>query len=433
MLTGMKSPTWNRFPRLMPLLFLVSMGCSSTPERHDDPVLTEVLRREAAGEPAPDVATLSLDPAVRPALAARKRVWLELASPLRDGHSARTAWLEVKGVAGATHERAYDVVVVLDVSGSTQYASGADVNENGIVGVQARKIERSRVYDRALYCSDPGDTVLDAELLALRRLIERLDPKRTRVGLVAFSDLARQRAPLGSSPQLLGQVLDNLTDGFGAGATDLAHAIRVGTRVLLDASPRVGPKPASRMLLLSDGEPTKPAPSERAAQEAIAAARDATEAGVQITAFALGPDDPATPDVMAEVAALSDTAPIRLARPGDIVHLLPSVDLASIANVSVMNVTTGEAARALRTRPDGRFDAFVRLSPGANRLRFDAEGLGGQVASVERIVHFDRSASDSASLARVQDALQRRTLELELEREIREAHQRRELELRVEE
>jgi Mg-chelatase subunit ChlD len=418
----------RRLARVCALMLAAACAGAPTPGSTDyDPELVDRLRRSLETEPLPPVEEQELEAATRPRPPTARRVWIDVEG--RDGRTVDVPWLEVKGLAGAASGRAYDVVIVLDVSGSTQYASGADVNENGIVGVRKGPIRPWKVLPPNHYSSDPGDTVLDAERVATHRLIERLDPNYTRVALVAFSDLARMRAPLGSSRDLLGRVLDDLDGAFGAGPTNLARATRVATRILMEAAPRGGRATEKRILLLSDGEPTHPAPAKRAAAEALVAAREAQEAGIRLTTFALGADAPSGPDVFAEMAALTGGDHVRLSQPGDLVHLLPRVDLASVARVDVTNLSTGTAARAQRMRPDGRFDAFVKLEPGVNRLRFAAHGSAGGEARAEQTVVYDPSNTDPGSLSDVQRALQQRTLELSLEREMRAARQKRALEL----
>lgn len=422
---------WGRAVSCALALALGCAGTTASPAPPHDPALVAALRESLEPNPLPPVARVELEAATRPAPPVARRVWVDVAG--KAGRTVAVPWLEINGVAGAASERAYDVVIVLDVSGSTQYASGADVNENGIVGVRKGPIRPWKTKDASYYSSDPGDTVLDAERVATLRLIERLDPGRTRVGLVAFSDLARLRAPLGSSRDLLGRVLDDLDGAFGAGPTHLARALRVATRVLQEAEPRNRGVTQKRILLLSDGEPTDPAPVERAAEEALLAAEEARDAGVRLTTFALGPDGERETDVFAQMAALTGGDHVRLAEPGDLVHLLPQVELAAVARVDVVNLTTGAPARAQRIRPDGRFDAFVKLEPGVNRLRFTAHGSEGGTAQTEQTVTYDPALADAGSLTAVQRALQQRTLELSLEREVRAGRQRRALELRGEE
>ena len=78
----------------------------------------------------------------------------------------------------------FDVLLVLDVSGSTKYPSGVDVDEDGEVG-ETRSSLVPGVPDTPN--SDPDDSVLAAEIQACYALLSGLDAARVRVGLVSFA------------------------------------------------------------------------------------------------------------------------------------------------------------------------------------------------------------------------------------------------------
>lgn len=356
-------------------------------------------------------------------------VWLDVERPPAQQPSpVRMEWLEVRGLAGSRQHTAYDVAIAIDVSGSTRYASGADVNGNGLVGVR-RAGKPWEVWSPLFDCSDPGDSVLDAELAAVGELIDRLDPRRTRIALLSFSDRAELRAPLGGSREHFVQVLEQLDDAFGAGATNLAEATRLATRVLVEGA-AANASPDRVLLVLSDGDPNVPPPQARAAEAALEAAAEAEKAGVRISTFALGPAIRSDPDVYAQLASLTGGEHVRVATPGDVLHALPRIDLARVAGIEIVNLTTGQAARALRVRPDGAFDAYLKLVPGENELRVSALGRAGDRVSVGRTVVFDdRLPPDPSAVAEVRKAIELRTLELELEREARAGRQRKRLEI----
>jgi Mg-chelatase subunit ChlD len=392
------------------------------------------------GAAAPPAAPEPIPAPFRSVASAVASVWLDVEQPTREAPAVRMEWLEVRGFAGSRQQRAYDVAIAVDVSGSTRYASGADVDGNGLVGVR-REVKPWEVWSPLFDCSDPGDSVLYAELAAVAELVERLDPRRTRIALISFAERARVRAPLGATREQLSRVIEELDGDFGAGATDLAQATRLAMRVLVEGAGS-GPSPERVLLVLSDGDPNVPPPEERAAaldvpppEEraaalALEAAGEAAAAQVRISTFALGPGVRREPDVYARMAARSGGEHVRVATAGDVLHALPRIDLARVAGVAVDNLTTGESARALRVRPDGAFDAWVRLAPGANRLRVRARGPEGDEVSEERQVRFDdRLPPDPEALARAREAIALRTLELELEREARAGRQRKRLEV----
>src|SRR5262249_49557251 len=147
-----------------------------------------------------------------------------------------------------------------------------------------------------------------AELLAAQALIERLDPRVFRVGLVAFSDRAHVLAPLGSRPEVLRAAIDSLRRDFWKDLRGTSFQAAILTSLAM-LHPPPGPKagaPAGKkkgekappprppperdqsILLLSDGTPTLPVPPNRAAQFSVEAAQEAAAANVRVHTFALG-------------------------------------------------------------------------------------------------------------------------------------------------
>lgn len=390
-------------------------------------------------------ATADVDPELlapaREAKPVTRKVWLDLAVPAEDEtFLGRAGWAEVRGWAGSGSATRHDVMVVVDVSGSTAYASGVDVDGDGKLGKARRRVDQWRTFNPRHYSSDPGDTVLAAELLATRRLIELLDPVRTRVGLVSFADGATLLAPVGSDGEALDEGLAVLEENFGSGYTNLSAALDLSRKALVAAG---GKGREKAILVLSDGYPTAPGNPKLAAEEAWQRAEEARAHGIHIYSFGLGLGEAGEGDVYAAIAEHTGGRYERLDRPGEIVQELPRIDLARVASLDVRNVTTGAAGRALRVFPDGSFDAFVRLAPGENRLRVTARGDDGGERSVERRVSYDarepaspeEARAFAAEEERLKEALARRSIEVELTAEAkrRAAGQERQLELDVEE
>src|SRR5512145_1709481 len=78
----------------------------------------------------------------------------------------------------------FDVVLVIDISGSTAYPSGLDVDNDGVVGESQRALVRGMPDTKN---TDPEDSVLAAEIIAATTLLDGLNPQRVRVGVVSFS------------------------------------------------------------------------------------------------------------------------------------------------------------------------------------------------------------------------------------------------------
>ena len=382
---------------------------------------------------------------------------LEVLQPAAPESESRLPIIELRGHAGARAPLGHDVVIAIDLSDSTTASSGHDLDGDGPEGRTSPALLQQiadRGADRATLVLlgevDLEDSVLFAELTAAQALIARLDPRSFRVGLVAFSDGARVVAPVGSRPEVLRRALDGLRLDFWRDlkGTNFAEAIHVSLDALRPPpeEPAKGkrapepplPPPSPReqsILLLSDGAPTRPVHGQRALEYAIYAAQDAALAGVRIYPFALGTQAEEGLDGYRALAAISGGRYERIARPADAIARLRRVDLADLAELRVENVTSGQPGRAVRTFPDGSFDALVPLAAGPNHLRVTAVAGDGSQASVERVVSYRAGGEvDDALRAQQQallDELRRRTREVELWAEIERGRsfQVRELEL----
>lgn len=376
--------------------------------------------------------------------AAAEPDWLLVDAPA-PGASVSLPLVEVRGRAVPGGAAANDLVIAIDVSDSVLLPSGWDVDGDGPGGRSApwwaEVYGRDPVLAMRARESDLEDSVLMAEIAAARALLDRLDLARDRVALVAFSDEASVIAPLGSSRAALESALESLPrelKRWGRG-TNFGDAIAVAQRALGDeaealARGEAGARPGRRrtILFLSDGEPTMPAGRDMPRQHALWSAHAAAAAGIRIHAFALGEEARRGLDVFAELAARSGGRFERLEQAGDAIVRLPETDLAGLAALRLVNVTTGRPARALRRFPDGRFDGFVELAPGTNRLRVEAEASDGAQAAVERDVVRGGDRPDAAASAELLAELRRRTREVELRAEMERSRRvRKELELEV--
>jgi hypothetical protein len=394
---------------------------------------------------------------------ARAQGVLTLESPAAAESETPLPLLELKGHAGPRATRGHDVVIAIDVSDSTTASSGRDLDGDGPNGRTNAALWReiaARAPDpallRPLEALDLDDSVLFAELAAAEALVERVDPRGFRIGIVLFSDKAHVAAPLGSRRERLRAVLDSLRrGGFWSElkGTNFSEAIHTSLAELRPPPPPVDPNakksddaPPPRasenvreasILLLSDGAPTRPVHGNRAQQFSIEAAQDAALAGVRVYPFALGSEAEPALEIYQALAAVTGGRYERIDRPGDAVARLRVVDLADLASLDVRNETTGQAGRAVRVFPDGAFDAFLPLEPGPNRVRVTAVAVDGVKSTLTRNVTYRPGDSADEALAARQrallDELRRRTREVELWAEIERGRsiQTRELELDV--
>ena len=97
--------------------------------------------------------------------------------------------------SGANRSPLVDIILVLDVSGSTAKYAGVDFPEVAELANFYLYPGRGRYY--GVVTSGPlnkRNSIFAAEILASRRLLSQLDPETTRVGVITFGDGAWLRA-----------------------------------------------------------------------------------------------------------------------------------------------------------------------------------------------------------------------------------------------
>jgi hypothetical protein len=311
----------------------------------------------------------------------------------------------VAGWAGATP---FDVVFVIDTSESTRDPSGADIDGDGRVG-RAHLDESGRLEN-----SDPGDSILAAEVAAARELLHGLHPANTRVGIVSFSGSPSRpmewifpRSPSAVTVQSLtldhaavGDAFDRMARQKPEGSTNMAAGI---DRALADFETPDGfdaPAVERRRLILffTDGYPTLPFGPEAEAENigaVLEAAARAREAGARIHAYAIGSSALESPMAVVEMAQRTGGAFTPVRHPADLADMVRHAAPGELS-LSVRNTTTGDEAFPFSAAPDGAFQGFVRLARGWNRLEIRAapDGVPALVETLD--LEFDPNAPPSA-------------------------------------
>jgi hypothetical protein len=310
-----------------------------------------------------------------------------------------------------------DLVIALDRSNSALLASGHDIDGDGAVGRNRHSVKRDHGYGEPhrTWTDDPGDTILAAELAEATRLVDALLDRRSRVGLLTFTNVVHRRAPVGdpSAARAALAAMRPSLDHEWTG-TNLARALAIAGG-MLDSAPPVPARGRLRSILLfSDGRPTQPGGTHWASLEALAAARELGERGIAVYSVAIG--ELSEPEFLAELAtasgggllSLEDLRALALQRPPR-----PSDDL----ELAIENLTTQRRARSVRIFPDGSFDGLVPLVEGENLLEIRAFLEDGRGWSERRVVRY--GPSDPATQA-PQSSVEQELLELrDRRREIR--------------
>jgi hypothetical protein len=387
------------------------------------------------------VAALGFAPGATAAEAGDVRVSVSSPAPggkLRDYlHQAR---IEGAALAETGGPDQFDVMLVLDVSDSTKVASGTDVDRDGQVGVNPHnELLPPGAYAADVFSTDPGDSILQAQVLAARSLLQGLDPRRVRVGLATFSgevspttgerkSIDQQDAwlevPLTSDYAAVDRALGAVLARGPNGATNYAAGIRLA---IVELGGLSGAKSAARqgaskvILFLTDGIPTLPVgkgnredPGD--GEAALRAAQLAHSAGITINTYALGPSALQYPRVVTEMARMTVGTYTPVQNPGDIVTLLQGVTFADVEDVVLTNLTTGEFSTDVRLAPDGSFTGFVPVREGRNRVRVSALASDGSRGSVELEFDFEHNQVGDRSRLSELERIREQNKALELHR-----------------
>jgi hypothetical protein len=343
---------------------------------------------------------------------AQDQARLELSAPPTVKGSI--GWVQVAGRLASGSRAPTDLVIAIDVSESAFLPAGVDVDGDGVVGgLSQRRMLRNDGSRRPTrtWTTDSGDTVFELSRVLARRILESIGREDTRVGLVTFSEETKVRARLGAVDRTVA-ALDALRVPSDPRATHIEGAIRVGQDLL---TPWVEDGREKILLVISDGRATRPGPPIIAARAARRAAIAAAREGVEIHSVAVGPDSMRDASSFTTLAALTDgnqayrsNADWRFAVLDDVPADLP------LADVEIANETLGMQGRAVRLFPDGTFDGFVRLAPGANRLSIQATASDGTCFAARHTVYFDPGDTTPAELDALRELLRTRALEIEL-------------------
>jgi hypothetical protein len=370
---------------------------------------------------------------------------------------------EMRGTATAAgaEPSSFDVMIAIDVSESTKAASGADVDEDGEIGENPHEgLYAGGEYPEDVWSTDPDDTILAAEVRAARALLESVDPKRVRVGLLTFAGEvdpatgmqvsrnqqdARLEVPLTPEFDRARRALDQVAARPPRGATNFAAGIRLATQELAGLSGAVSSSASSAkkvILFLTDGIPSFPVGQATVSdpgdlEAAVNAARVARAAGIRINTYALGTQALTRPVAATEIARVTLGTFTPVLEPGAIVATLQAVSFANIEDVGILNLTTREHAPDVRLNPDGSFVAFVPVREGANRVLVSALASDGGEANVELEFSFRVSESEGrmkerelANLRKLNDELLRHLEAERVRREKSRQRMEREIELR---
>lgn len=264
----------------------------------------------------------------------------------------------------------YEMVFGIDVSGSTGDPSGIDVDGDGkarSAGLLSRK-------------KGAADNILSAELGAARALLDTLDPRTTRVGVVIFSGDELQgtpdalvEVPLTSDYNRVRRGLEEIALVPPNGATNMAAGLRTALAQLKSKPRADGSEPQRFIVFLTDGEPNLPGrTTDEVGNEALEIARQAAKRGVRILSFAVGRDAADRPKFVSAMADLTNGRFVAVRDLNTLSAEVASVSFTKLASLTLRNRTLDAGPSCQIVTPDGRFAALVPVRAGKNSFEVRA-------------------------------------------------------------
>lgn len=351
------------------------------------------------------------------------------------------AFMAGKALAHFGEFQTFDILFVLDVSESTAAPSGADIDGDGEIG-HRRGESLFSIFGRFLPLpnSDSGDSILAAEVAAVLTLLDQLDPRTTRVGLVGFSGDtdpmvpdAWTQVPLSTEYEKFRRGLRQVFDNGPFGRTNMTSGVNLGTVELMGSQSafserREGAKRI--MIFLTDGTPTLPLESSthQNTRMAISRAVRAAKAGIRIDTYAIGDKALLEPIVAVEMARVTNGIFTPVRDPRDLRAVFEQVSFAEIEELRIRNRTTGELAAYKTQNADGSFSSLIPIRPGMNTLEVYARATDGTEGTRSVSVRFLEDGGVQPLTPRLLAQrnrlmenrlldLQRRSLEIQAERD----------------
>jgi hypothetical protein len=325
----------------------------------------------------------------------RPRLQVSIETPEENavvGDPGGMAFLAGKALAHYGEFSTFDIMFVIDQSESTSSPSGADVNGDGEVDERtcAGVPPMLGLFGSIVgACRNSKDSILAAELLAVRTLLKQLDPRTTQVGVVAFSGDgdpltadAYVASALTTEYEKVVRALDEIEDVGPQGRTNMQAGVQVATLELIGSQsayskPQEGA--AKIMLFLSDGMPTLPLEQSMHQNRrlAIEAATKAAKFNIRIDTYGIGPEALSQPVVVVEMARVTNGIFTPVMQPRDLQSIFEQVNFSDIDRLRIANKTNKSEAEYVMRNADGTFSALLEMQQGFNTVEVYARSTDG--------------------------------------------------------
>lgn len=312
-----------------------------------------------------------------------------------------------------------DILLVLDISGSTansagaEFASQSDLPDKYLVAGVPRTMPQISIGRGGMGVGSPGfdqirlnlrQSIFGAEIIASRRLLNQLSSQTTRVGVITFAKEARLVQPLTQDFDQVRRVLDEVYWAGPNGGTNMVEGIRLAITELIgigQSSKR--PDAIKAQFFLTDGLPSLPTGDGRGVSETdvqltLNSARLAGKAGIKVHVFGLGDEVVSFPWAAQGIAKESGGTYTPIARPADVLGVMDQVSVVGVDFVQVVNQTAGQKATQLRLAADGFFAAAIPVVDGKNQIDVLARSSDGSNSRASVTVFYQAGSQKSLEL-----------------------------------
>jgi len=320
-----------------------------------------------------------------------------------------------------------DIMLVIDISGSTIQYAGVDLGDANQLPDSAGSsgFPRPQISIGGLTLGSPPmrnlrNSILAAEVAAARRLLLQLNAQTTRVGVLAFGESAKLLQPLTQNFDQVRRVLDDILRSGPYGGTNMAEGVRTGITELMGFGTSEKRTDAVKVeFLLTDGFPTMPiGGGKRVTPEdtnlALNAARLAGKAGIKVHVFALGEEALSYPVAAVGIAKESGGTYTPVVRPADVLAVVENISVVGVDFVQIVNQTIGQKATNLRLAADGFFSSAVPVIEGRNQIDVFARASDGTTGRDSITIYYQSGTQKSLDLEVFLE--KERKLKLEVER-----------------
>ena len=325
----------------------------------------------------------------------------------------RTILVSGKVGSQTTRSENVDIMLLIDISGSTALYAGADFGDAGqFPDNSGSGFGRPQITIGGFGLGGFGappfrnlrNSVLAAEVVASRRLLAQLNSQTTRVGVITFSEGARLLQPLTHNFDQVRRALDDILRSGPYGGTNMVEGIRTGITELMGLGTSERRTDAIKVnFLLTDGFPTLPigAGKQVTPQDtdlAINAARLAGKAGIKVHVFALGEEALSYPRAAVGIARESGGTYTPVSRAADVLAVVENISVVGVQYIQIVNQTTGQKATQVRLAADGFFSSAVPVADGRNQIEVFARASDGSTGHDSITVYYESGNQKSLEL-----------------------------------